>query len=141
MLLEQPSPTKPREELWINVFFVLFVITLLVIHVTAFFKLNITVIDSDQPYMWLGARDFARGDFYEPRYYAQDYNTFMEALFAVPFIWMKFPVYYAVPIATHIIFLFPFLFTSFYLFFHKRKIQAILVLSILLCLPDRKSVV
>ena len=43
-------------------------------------------------YMWNGARDFANGNFYEPRYYGQDYNTYMEALFAVPFMLIGFPV-------------------------------------------------
>lgn len=121
--------------MWLTVFFCLFVSMTALLHVVSFFTLNLNIIDSDQPYMWIGARDFAHGEFYEPRYYAQDYNTFMEALFAVPFIWFGLPVYYAVPVATHIIFLFPFVFSSCYLFFHQKKIQAIIVLAVILCLP------
>ena len=78
-----------------------------------FFWYNLEYIDTDQPYMWLGAVDFSQGLFYEPRYYGQSYNTFMEALFAVPLLWFTVPVYVAVPVATHIISAFPFLFTAF----------------------------
>jgi hypothetical protein len=120
---------------FITAFFWIFVILFLAIRVFVFLKLNLGYIDSDQAFMWMGASDYARGLFYEPRFYAQDYNTFMEALFAVPFIWMNVPVYYAVPLATHIIFSTPFIFTAFYLFFNRRKIQALMVLTIVLCLP------
>jgi hypothetical protein len=120
---------------FITAFFWIFVILFLAIRAFVFLKLNLGYIDSDQAFMWMGASDYARGLFYEPRFYAQDYNTFMEALFAVPFIWMNVPVYYAVPLATHIIFSTPFLFTAFYLFFNRRKIQALMVLAIVLCLP------
>lgn len=119
---------------FINTFFWLFVMMILLIRVVVFFKLNLGFIDSDQAFMWVGARDYANGLFYEPRFYAQDYNTFMEALFAVPLIWLNVPVYYAVPIATHFIFLTPVLFTSFYLFFKRKKIQALFVLAIVLCM-------
>jgi hypothetical protein len=122
-------------ELFLNIIFYVFVSLLILVKVLLFFNLNITQIDSDQPFMWMGAKDFSQGHFYEPRFYGQDYNTFMEALFAVPFIWMNLPVYYAVPIATHIIFLFPVLFTAFYLFFKGKKANAIAVLAIILCLP------
>jgi len=135
MTTQHNTLSKSRPNLLVNVFFFLFVLAVLIIHVTVFLKLNLNFIDSDQPYMWMGANDYARGLFYEPRYYAQDYNTFLEALFAVPFIWMNIPVYYAVPIATHLVFLFPFLFTSFYLFFKGKKMNAILVLAVIMCLP------
>jgi hypothetical protein len=46
------------------------------------------------------------------------------------------PVYYALPIATHLLFLFPFLFTAFYLFFNERKVNALLVISLLMCMPS-----
>ena len=85
--------------------------------------------------MWLGAKHYSQGLFYEPRFYGQDYNTLLEALVAVPFIKLGMPIYYAVPIATHILFLTPFLFTASYLFLKRQKPFAILVLAILLCMP------
>ncbi len=85
--------------------------------------------------MWSGAKHFSQGLFYAPRYYGQDYNTMMEGLFAVPFMKLGVPVYYAVPLATHLIFLTPFLFTAFYLFKKQKKEHAIFVLAVLLCMP------
>ena len=85
--------------------------------------------------MWSGAKDFSEGVFHVPRYYGQDYNTMMEALVAVPLIKCHIPIYYAVPIATHFLFLFPFLFTAFFLFFKSKKAEAIIVLAVLLCMP------
>mgnify|MGYP003345891466 FL=1 len=104
------------------------------------FNYNLTAIDSDQPYMWIGASDFAKGEFHEPRYYGQDYNTFMEALFAVPLLWLGYPVNYSVPIATHFIFIFPYFFTAFYLFYSGRNIHSLLVLSVLLCMTEQFDV-
>jgi hypothetical protein len=86
--------------------------------------------------MWLGAKHFSEGLFYEPRFYGQDYNTFMEGLFAAPLLLFGVPVYYAVPIATHVIFLCPILFTSIYLFKNRFPIHAIIMLSALLCMPS-----
>ena len=103
--------------------------------VALFFTVNNNAIDNDQVLMWLGAKHYSQGLFYEPRFYGQDYNTLMEALFALPFMWCGLPVYYAVPLATHLIFVTPFLFIASYLFIKKHKQKAILVLSIVLCMP------
>lgn len=98
---------------------------------------NLQIVDTDQAYMWLGARDYALGHFYEPRYYGQDYNTYMEALFAVPLLWLQIPVYVALPAATHVIALFPFLITALCLYFLQRQTHAYAVLAVLLCLPPQ----
>jgi hypothetical protein len=119
----------------INGVFWLFLILILVNRIFLFLTVNIDCIDNDQVVMWLGAKDFSQGLFYAPRYYGQDYNTMMEGLFAVPFIKSGIPVYYAVPLATHLIFLMPFLFTAFYLYKKQKKEQAIVVLAVLLCMP------
>lgn len=108
---------------------------IVVTRILIFFNVNLPCIDSDQPFMWAGVKDYSEGKFYEPRFYGQDYNTFLEALFAVPLYWLKVPVYYALPIATHFLSVFPFLFTAIYLFFNQRKENALVVLAVLLCLP------
>lgn len=119
----------------LDVSFLLFLAIIIVNRILILVHVNIPAIDSDQPFMWTAVKDYAAGHFYEPRYYGQDYNTFMEALFAVPLYWLSVPVYYALPIATHFLALFPFLFTACYLFFKGRKENALLVLAVLLCLP------
>lgn len=124
-----------KNERFLNLLFILFVFSVVLIRVTIFFDFSITIVDTDQMSMWVAAKDYSKGLFYEPRYYGQDYNTHMESLFALPLLWLSVPVYFAVPIATHFIFLFPYMFTASYLFFKQRKIHALLMLSIMLCLP------
>lgn len=119
----------------LKVIFYLLLAILIGQHILVFCTVNIQCLDDDQIIMWLGAKDYSKGIFHEPRFYGQAYNTFMEALVAVPFIWMKMPVYYAVPLATHLIFLTPFLFTAFYLFKKHYEDKAILIIVLLLCMP------
>jgi hypothetical protein len=92
------------------------------------------MVDSDQSFMWLGTKDYADGKFYEPRFYGQDYNTFLESLVAVPFYKAGMPVYQAVPLATHLLFLFPLFFTLIYLFKIGKERQAIAGACLILCL-------
>jgi len=93
-------------------------------------------IDSDQVLMWAGANDYSKGLFYEPRFYGQSYNTLLESLVAVPFMKCGMPVYYAVPLATQLLFSFPAVFTSCYLYAKKMKVNAILVLALMLCMTN-----
>lgn len=125
-----------RKDLILDLSFFLCIAIILATRLLLFLSININFIDSDQPFMWIGAVDYSNFLFYEPRFYGQDYNTFMEGLFAVPLLWLGVPVYYALPIATHFIYLFPFLFTAIYLFKKQKKEQAILILAIIICLPS-----
>ena len=124
-----------KKEAVLNGFFFLFIGIILIQRIIIFLTVNQDCIDNDQVVMWSGAKHFSQGLFYVPRYYGQDYNTMMEGLFAAPLIKLGVPVYYAVPIATHLIFLLPFLLPAFYLYSKQKKAQAILVLAVLLCLP------
>jgi hypothetical protein len=119
----------------LKIIFYFFLTIIISQHVLLFFTININYLDDDQVIMWLGAKDYSQGIFHEPRFYGQNYSTFMEALIAVPFIWLKMPLFYAVPLATHLIFLTPFIFTAFYLYKHKLLSNAILVLTLLLFMP------
>jgi hypothetical protein len=134
-LLDTAHISGIKKEKLLSIVFFLFLAVVLVNRIWLFFTVNINCIDNDQTIMWLGAKHYSQGLFYEPRFYGQDYNTMMEALVAVPFIKLGLPVFYAVPIATHIIFLTPFLFTGIYLFLKKQKEAAIFVLATLLCMP------
>ncbi len=125
-----------RYQLLLNLSFIACLVLIFITHYLIFIDININHVDSDQPLIWIAASDYSRGLFFEPRFYGQDYNTNMEGLFAVPLLWLDVPVYIAVPLATHFIFLFPFLFTACWLFFNARKSHALLVLAILLCMPS-----
>ena len=124
-----------KKEWLLNSFFFLFIALVLTNRLCLFFTVNQTSIDNDQVVMWAGAKDFSEGMFRVPLFYGQDYNTMLEALVATPLVWLSVPIYYAVPVATHILFLFPFLFSAFYLFKKHYKTQAIFTLAILLCMP------
>jgi hypothetical protein len=131
---------KSSGQLFLKICFFAMLIFVLVNRFLIFFYNNMVTVDSDVPIMWGGAIDFSNGHFYEPRYYQQNYNTMMEALFAVPFVWCGLPVYYSVPIATHIIFLCPFLFTAFYLYRKNALESSNLVLCLLMCMPTEYDI-
>ena len=113
----------------------LFALFLVFNRLQVYWQVNLLLVDSDQPFMWIGAADYAKGLFYEPRFYGQDYNTFLESLFALPYLYAGLPAYKALPLATHTLFLIPFLFTAFYLAFKKSPGHGMLVLAVPLCLP------
>ncbi|MEO8760035.1 MAG: hypothetical protein ABI388_03025 [Bacteroidia bacterium] len=130
-----------KTKIILNVLFVVFLLLVVANRFLIYFLVNFNYIDNDQPIMWLGTVDFSKGDFYEPRFYGQNYNTMLEALLAVPFYKMGIPTYKCVPAVTHVLALFPFIFTSFYLFFKKKKESAIIVLGGLLCLTTGYDIV
>jgi len=112
----------------------LLLLSLLLFNRLLIFQTANQYVDSDQPFMWQATKDFSEGKFYEPRFYGQNYNTFLEALVAVPFYKAGMPVYQAVPLATHVLFLFPLFFSLIYLYKTGRRRQAIAGASLLLCL-------
>jgi hypothetical protein len=131
-----PNSQPLQSDLFLNLVFILFIGIILLNRVVLFLDLNLRYIDADQPIMWLALKNFAQGIFHEPRYYGQNYNTLMEALLAVPlFSWFHLPMHHALPLVTHFLFLFPFLFMAFYFFYAGKKTHAVLVLATVMCLP------
>jgi hypothetical protein len=92
-------------------------------------------VDSDEVLLWQGVRDFAIGEFHEPRFYGQAYSSMLESLVAVPFYLLGMPLYIALPISTTLLCLFPFLILARVLYKYKSKQSALLVLLILFLLP------
>jgi hypothetical protein len=120
---------------YLDFLLVLFLFIIAITKAFIYFDYDLRLIDTDQAYMWQGATDFSKGLFYEPRYYGQNYNTFMEALLTAPFLILKFSVYKIMPLITIFLGVFPFLFAAFYLFLKNQKNSALIVLSVLICLP------
>ena len=56
--------------------------------------------DSNQTVMWQAAMDMAGGDFHNLFLYGQTYSSNLESLLAVPLLWLKVPVYQALPIVS-----------------------------------------
>jgi hypothetical protein len=90
--------------------------------------------DSDQTIMWLGAIEMLQGNFYEPAFYGQAYNTMFEAVLAVPLVAIGIPVYKALPIITTLLAIFPFILFAF-ITKNCNKIAALIFLAIPLLLP------
>lgn len=124
-----------KKESVLNGFFFLFLAYIIVVRIVVFKNLSLGAIDNDQVVMWSAAKHYSQGLFYDLKFYGQDYNTMLEALLAAPFITFGIPVYYAVPFSTQLLFLFPFLFSSGFLFIKKEKQMALIVLMILISMP------
>jgi hypothetical protein len=75
--------------------------------------------DIDQMVLWNGAYDYSRGIFHEPFFYGQNFNYMVEAFLAAPLLWVHIPVYIALPVATSLISLFPFIILAI-LFFRRE---------------------
>ncbi|NBP06214.1 MAG: hypothetical protein EBV15_08365 [Bacteroidetes bacterium] len=63
--------------------------------------------DSDQTVMWQAAMDMSRGEFHSLFWYGQTYSSNLESLLAVPLLWLKVPVYMALPIVSGLLALLP----------------------------------
>lgn len=124
-----------KKESVLNGFFFLFLAYIIITRLIVFKELSHKAIDNDQVVMWSAAKHYSEGLVYDLRFYGQDYNTMLEALLAAPLIKAGMPVYYAVPASTQFLFLFPFLFTAFFLFVKKEKNAAIIVLMVLMSIP------
>jgi hypothetical protein len=115
--------------------FLLLIALFAILRAQVLLKFNFQYTDSDQTVMWSGLKDYASGIFHEPRFYGQSYNTFLEALLAVPFYKMGMPAFKILPFITSCLAYFPFLFIASILFFRAKRNLALLVLSIPLLLP------
>ena len=91
--------------------------------------------DIDQLIMWNGAVDYSNGIFHEPFFYGQPYNYMLESILAVPLLYANVPIYMALPIASSIISLFPFIILALALFKKQKYFLAYLCLAIPVFLP------
>jgi hypothetical protein len=98
-------------------------------------KFGFEYTDSDQAIMWQGLQDYSNGDFHEPRFYGQAYNSMLEAFFAIPLYKLGVSPHVALPIITSAFTLFPFLGISIFAYIKKRKFIAPVILSIPILMP------
>lgn len=112
-------------------FFALFLADrLLSLHFFAF-----VYTDIDQLVMWNGAMDYAQGIFHEPYFYGQNYNYMLEAFVAVPMILLSVPVFKALPMATMLISILPFVSLGMFLKLRNQNQWAYLCFALPLFLP------
>lgn len=120
-------------------FFLLFLVIVLRIFVLTDFSFQYT--DSDQAIMWQGLKDYSKGEFHEPRFYGQAYNSMLEAFLAVPLYKSGIPPYKALPVITTLLAIFPFILISLLVFLKRSPKLALLILSIPLVLPVEYSLI
>jgi hypothetical protein len=92
-------------------------------------------MDEDQALMWHAATDFANGHFYEPLFYAQDYASMLEALLAVPLLWLGIPCKFALPVVTAALALLPYVLLARWAWRYASPTLGLLVLALLAALP------
>lgn len=92
-------------------------------------------VDADQTVMWAGLNDYSSGNWYEPRFYGQDYNSMLEALLAVPLYKLGIAPYKALPIVTTFLCLGSFSLLFFEAYLQKKYFQAFLISCLPLLLP------
>jgi hypothetical protein len=121
---------KKLPALTFNNKYLILLVLLLLSRIIILISFSFRFVDHDQITMWLGAYEMSHGNFYEPCFWGQSYNSMMEALFAVPLIKTGIPFNISIPIVTTLFSLFPFIFIS--LLFKKRgeEFKAILFLLI-----------
>jgi hypothetical protein len=117
------------------VVFCLFIGLLLIDRSISLIHFGFVYTDIDQLILWNGAIDYSNGLFYEPFFYGQAYNYMLEAVIAVPLIRLNVPVFIALPIASSIIALLPFMVLGLVLFVKQKHFWAYLSLAIPVLLP------
>jgi len=98
-----------------------------------FFSFKFT--GSDQMIFWQSATDYMNGVFHEPYFYGQNYNFMLESVFAIPLLKMGISYYYAFPIVTSALALFPYIIFAYILYRKSMLIESLIFLSIPLLLP------
>ncbi len=85
-------------------------------------------IDSDQTVMWYGLKEISQGNFREPCFYGQSYNSMLESILALPGYWIGFEPHHALPVTTMILSVIPFYCLGYVTFKKISPLSGILVL-------------
>ena len=97
--------------------------------------------DDDQTIMWYGAQEMAQGRFHEPFFFGQRYSIMLEALVAVPLLWLGVGPGQALPLTTSVLALFPFLLLAGVMVWKRRYAVAALLLALPITLPPEFGMV
>lgn len=106
------------------ILFSLFIVNKLLV----FFLFSTQYIDQDQTTMWLALVEMANGNFHEPCFWGQSYNTMLESFLAVPLYHIGIKPVYSVTFVTLVMASFPFLYGSRLIFKHKDQRLGIILL-------------
>lgn len=90
--------------------------------------------DLDQPTLWGAALDLSAGELHQPHFYGQAYASLLEALLAVPLLWVKVPPHVALPVVAAVCATVPFVLFGGLAAARGRHLVAVAVLALPLLL-------
>ena len=108
----------------------LFIIMILVLRVCIVLLYSSKYIDHDQALMWNGASAASHFQIPEPCFWGQSYGSMLEALLAVPLLWIGVPFQYALPIIPILLSFAPFGYISYRSWSKGNIVCSIVALSI-----------
>lgn len=100
-----------------------------------FFHFSILYTDCDQAVLWQTLHDISEGNFFQPCFYGQAYNSGLESILAWPLYAMGMKEYYALPLVSILISLLPYLILALLFIRKKDWWAAIFTLLLYLWLP------
>lgn len=122
-----------------KIIYILLFVLVLSDRLNTFLRFSVVYTDSDQTLLWQVAKDLMNGIFHGPCFYGQSYNPVIEPVFALPFLYSGMKLFEALPLATTILGIFPFLLLSVYLYKRVDALKGLIPLIILLVLPPEYS--
>lgn len=87
--------------------------------------------DEDQCVLWLAADELMHGNFREPCFFGQAYNSCLEGWLSIPFLLMGLNYHQAIPLTTILMSILPFLLLA---YFHYSKQEYFTTVVIFFCL-------
>jgi len=120
-------------------FFALLALALDRLNILALFHFH--WVDDDQAVLWHAASDLAQGIFREPRFYGQNYSTWLESLVATPAIYLGVPHAVALPLASASLALLPFVLLVLVCLRRGAIELALGCLLVALCLPFQYAII
>lgn len=123
-----------KKETLLSISICLLLLWNVIYRILVFLQFSTDFTDSDQVIMWTGVREFARGQFHEPAYFGQSYNSMMEALLASIFQ-NKISPSRILPLITSILALVPYMIVATICYIRKLKLQALIILALPLLFP------
>lgn len=98
------------------------------------------LVDDDGAVLWLATSELAQGRFHEPRFYGQNYNSYLESILALPLYISGTPLWIALPSTTVFLALFPFALCVFWGLKHRAYCAALVAAAFPLVCSLRYSI-
>jgi len=119
----------------IRIIWILLLLAIIVDRAILLHHFTLQYLDDDQAIMWNGALEYSKGNFFEPYFFGQTYNTMLESLLAIPLIKMGFSYAFSLTFIMSLLTLLPFALASSHYLSRKNFNASLVILCIPLLLP------